>query len=120
MAKATCDVKGGLHALYGATLAGIDAPVGTMEHRFAAQALAHKSDFEYRALVDTLLGAAAGGTATKTYPEIAASAELGGARPVNTINLVNRVTNAQDVADIKKTLTTLSANTFVANPVYNG
>src|SRR5215831_17529695 len=119
MGKATCDVRGGLHALYAATLSGIDAPVGAMEHKFAAQALAHKSDFEYRALVDALLGAAAGGTATKTYPEIAASTELGGVRPVNTINLINRATTAQDVADIKKTLTTLSVNTFNPNPVYN-
>jgi len=120
MAKSVASVAGGLHSLYGPTLTGMGAPVNLGEHRYAQQNLAHKGDFEYRSLVDTLLGVAPGATATKTYAEISASAELGGARPIVVSNIVNRATTAQDVADIKKTLTTMSVNTFNPTPVFNG
>jgi len=123
MARYSCSVAGGLHANYAATLNGMDQSwlVGAAEKRIGAQFLAHKGAMEFRALVDALLGAAAGGMATKTYPEIAASAELGGMRSINQVNLVNRVTTANDVADIKKALTSLSPNTtFGANPPING
>ena len=120
MGKFTADVKGGLHAGYGAVLASVEAWNKLMDHRFTAQSLAHKGDFEARALLNALIGAAAGGTATANYGEIQPSAELGGVRAVANLSIINRATTSQDVSDLKNEITALSANTYTSSPVFNG
>jgi hypothetical protein len=121
MSKFSCQVKGGLHANYSPTLNSIEAWNNIYDHRFAAQALAHKGDFEWRAILNALIGAAAGGTATLNYSEIEPNVEMGGRRNIITTSLVNRVTTANDVSDLKSEIGALSANTtFGANPVPNG
>ena len=120
MGKAVAQVRGGLHANYGPTLTQMAAWNSIYDHRFTAQSLAHKGDFEARALLNQLIGAAAGGTAIALYGEIQPSTELGGARPVANATIINRATTAADVSDLKNELGALSANTFVGSPVYNG
>ena|SRR5215471_16741875 len=120
MAKFLCDVKGGLHAGYGPTLGTVEAYNNSMDHKRAAQALAHKGQFQFRGIVDSLVNSGVGGTASVNYSEIAASSELGGARPIVTTSLINRATTANDVSDVRETLTSLASDTFVPNPVYNG
>lgn len=112
-------VAGGLHAGYGASLVGIDANMIDFRTRRSAQGLDGKGQFPTRKLADALLGVAPGATATFAVPEIAASVEMGGARTVNQVNLINRATTAQDVTDLKAALTTLSVNTSNPSPVAN-
>jgi hypothetical protein len=112
-------VAGGLHANYGGSLSGIDANLIDRGTRRAAQGLDGKGQYATRKLLDTLIGVAPGANAQYTTPEIAASPELGGARPVNQVNLVNRATTAQDVTDLKTAITTLSVNTSNPSPVAN-
>lgn len=60
-----------------------------------------------RELFDTLVGAAAGGTAELTQSRVAHSTtELGGVRTIETQTLVNRATDADDVTDLKGYLST--------------
>lgn len=120
MGKFTAQVKGGLHANYASSLPSIEPYNGFMDHKHTAQSLAHKGDFEARAITDALIGAAPGATALYNYTEIEANQEMGGRRNIVTTALVNRATTAQDVSDVKETITSLSSDTFVPNPPYNG
>lgn len=120
MGKYTAQVKGGLHANYGATIGGVGAWNLIDNHRGAAQEFAHKGDFEVRTLLNTLIGAAAGANAAATYSEIEANVEMGGRRNIVSTPIINRATTAQDISDLKNEIGALSANTYVANPVFNG
>ena len=120
MGKYLCDVKGGMHAQYAATMGSMSPWSAANDHRYAAQMLAHKGNFEFRQLLKTLIGAAAGSSAAMNYGEIVASSELGGVRPVANTVIANRVTTSADVTDIKGELAALSANTYTASPPYNG
>lgn len=120
MGKFTAQVKGGLHANYSSVLPSVEAWTNINDHRRTAQSLAHKGDFEARALLNALIGAAAGATATLNYAEIEPNVELGGRRNVINTSIVNRVTTSADVADFKGEIGALSTNTFNPNPVYNG
>lgn len=65
-----------------------------------------------RRLMITLLGAAAGSTATETRKRIAHStSELGGIRQVETVTLVNRATTAADDTDLTNNILA-----YVSNP----
>lgn len=82
--------------------------------------LADKQQFrEINALFDALIGAAAGGTATKTYARVAPAvstsatvpsatgvADLGGLVPIETVTVINRATTAADVAYLKSMFNT--------------
>lgn len=60
-----------------------------------------------RELMDTLLGAAAGGTAALTQSRVQHSiSELGGVRVIETQTMINRATVAGDVTDTKAYLST--------------
>lgn len=60
-----------------------------------------------RELLDTLIGAAAGGTALLTEKRVQHSTtELGGLRPIETKTFINRATVAGDVTDTKGYLNT--------------
>lgn len=121
MSKFSAQVKGGLHANYSNTLNSIEAWNSIFDHRYAAQALAHKGDFEWRTILNALIGAAVGGTATYNYSEIEPNVEMGGRRNIISTALVNRVTTANDASDLKSEITNLSANTtFGASPPPNG
>jgi hypothetical protein len=120
MAKYAAVVKGGFFAQYSGTLGSIDVYASAKDHRIAAQNLAHKRNLEYRALVDSLVSNPIGTNVTVFYPEISASQELGGARPVVLTTIINRNTTNADKADIQETLTTLSSDTYTPFPPYNG
>lgn len=54
-----------------------------------------------RALLDAMIGATAGGTATDSYARVAAGDEDdGGNRPIETVYRVNRATTADDKANL--------------------
>lgn len=58
-----------------------------------------------RELLDTLIGAAAGGTASLTQKRIQHSrVELGGVRVVETQTMINRASTATDVTNLKEYL----------------
>lgn len=120
MAKFTAQVKGGLHANYAPTLPSIGAWSAINDHRYTAQTLAHKGDLEARTIMNTLMGAAVGATATLNYAEIEANVEMGGRRVIVSTPIINRITTAADLSDFKGEIGALSANTFVPNPVFNG
>lgn len=54
-------------------------------------------------LFDTVLGAAAGGTAAATYPRVQhpTDEEFGGARTVETVTAINRASTAADITALK-------------------
>lgn len=62
-------------------------------------------------LLDTLIGAAAGSTASASVKQVDHDADPGnpvvngGVRTINTVSLINRATTAADVADLKSFLT---------------
>jgi hypothetical protein len=114
------DVKGGMHAGYGATIGTIGTTLNDHETNRAQQALDCKGEYGFRKMLEALVGVAPGAQATYSYPEIAASAELGGLRPVVNTNLINRVTTAADVADIKNALTSHASLRYTTSPIYNG
>jgi hypothetical protein len=79
-----------------------------------------KSQLANRAIMVALMGVAPGATATKNYTRVAASAELGGVRAIETQALVNRVTTAADVTEmVTDYLTMTTRTTFGAAPVPN-
>jgi hypothetical protein len=113
----TATVKGGLFAQYGSTVSLVD---GTGSgRRFSAMALGKKSFRALRELMTTLNGAAAGGAALATNARIEANEELGGLRVVETENLVNRNTTADDVTEINNTVLSLSSRTYDPTPPAN-
>lgn len=77
-----------------------------------------------RALLDALIGAAAGGTATASRVRVEAVAggeNLGGMRNVETVSLINRATTAADVTDLENFLVDGTVKpTYVADKSGNG
>lgn len=120
-ASAVATVKGGLFGDV-AGLTSLTQIAGRSSARLnTAKALGSQALYPVRQILRTLDGAAAGSTATKTWPQIDAStSELGGKRIVNTINLVNRATTAADVTETLADLLSLSTRTtFGASPITN-
>lgn len=73
-----------------------------------------------RQVLATLDGVAPGATATKQFPLIDPSVELGGKRTITNTYLVNRATTAADQAEtINDLLTWSTRTTFGANPPAN-
>jgi hypothetical protein len=126
MGKFTAQVKGGLHANYASTLPSIEPYNNSMDHKRAAQYFAHKGQFEFRAILDTLATNGVGSSAVANYSEISASPELGGMRPIVSTPIINRAATTADINDVRQTVTNLSSavsgsgGTFTPNPVYNG
>lgn len=121
MGKSLATVKGGLFAQYSSQLPSIEPYVLSMDHRRMAQYLAHKTQFEFRQILDTLVLSGVGATATYNYSEIdPVSSEMGGKRAIVSTPIINRTVTGNDIADVRETVTSLSADTFVPNPPYNG
>jgi len=120
MGKFTADVKGGLHANYAPTLSSADRYNLAKDHKIAAQNLAHKRNFEFRAITDSLVASGVGGTAALTYAEIEPKEDMSGRRNVVNTTIINRATTANDISDVRETLTSHSSDTYTPNPVYNG
>jgi hypothetical protein len=120
MGKYTAQVKGGLHVGYASSLGSIDLLNNAKDHRVAAQNLAHKRNFEFRAIVDELVMGGVGTTATMNYAEIEANVEMGGKRNIVNTPIINRQMTTADTADVHNALTTLSSDTYTPNPVPNG
>jgi len=106
-------VKGGFFEVNGG---GPLTPISgrSAARRRVAQWMSKKGTFAMREDLRTLDGAVPGTTATKTYTQIQNSTELGGRRTIETVNLINRATTAQDVTDTKADLLSLSARTTKA------
>lgn len=78
-----------------------------------------------RELLFALVGAAAGGTATASHKRVAAERDLennvqGGARTIETVEHVDRVTTADDISDMKRALRLTSAPAYAADRSGNG
>jgi len=119
MAIASATVKGGLYETNNASpLVSMSGEDG--QRRLIRDQLGAKGLMSLRAIMDALTGAAPGATATKNYTVVGAREELGGQRPIDTQVLVNRVTTAADVTEIKsEILSYATKNTFGANPPAN-
>lgn len=92
---------------YSPTWGGSYSPVNNNQpmRKLVAQRLNVVGFMKDRELLRTLLGAAAGSTATKTRSRVAHSTtELGGKRTIETQTLVNRATTSGDVTDLKAAL----------------
>lgn len=73
-----------------------------------------------RAVLNALIGAAAGGTATATHKRIAAERDLeanvqGGKRTIETMSSVNRVTTTADADALKNALALSSKPTYATD-----
>lgn len=117
---ANATIKGGFYEANGVgnllSMSGENGQRSIIEQAFGtAQGL-----YAARAVMFALLGAAPGGAALKTRARVSPSTELGGVRAIETINLVNRVTTAADVTELKFDLLQQSANsTYGPNPPAN-
>lgn len=116
---ATATVLGGFWPANGvnslASLSGEGPQRNNIAWNFSA-----RGQLANRALMTALLGVAPGATATKALTRITASAELGGQRPIESVNLVNRATTAADVTELTTDYLTLTTRTtFGANPPAN-
>jgi hypothetical protein len=116
---ATATVLGGLFPTNGvnslASMSGEDGQTREISQNFNT-----RGQLAERALVVALLGAVAGGTALKNISRVVAAVELGGARPIETIALINRATTAADITQITNDyLTQSTRTTFGANPPPN-
>jgi hypothetical protein len=120
MGKFAAVVKGGFFGQYSGNLASVDPYNYAKNHRDAAQNLAHKRNYEFRAIVDELVLGGVGSTATLNYYEIEPNVEMGGKRQIVATPIINRTVTTADVSDVRETLTTLSSDTYTPNPVYNG
>jgi hypothetical protein len=116
---ATATVLGGFWPTNGVnTLASISGE--GEERRQVAKALGHRAMLPTREIWRALTGAAPGGLASKSYTRVAAGSELGGLRPIETVQAVNRVTTAADAAEIiADFLTYTTRTTFGATPPAN-
>ena len=117
--KYAADVKGGLHANYSPAIGGVGLFQNNSFTRRMRQRMDNKSEYNFRAIVSNLLGAAPGVMTTVVYPEIQPSTELGGVRPVVNTVTFNRPTLASDVTDAKSALTLMTTQTTMTSP-YNG
>ena len=88
--------------------------------RRIASLLARRQTLALREIMETLNGVAPGSTALKTVTQIANADDLGGARAIETVTLVNRATTAGDVTDINADLLSLSSKTHDPTPIANG
>lgn len=84
---------------------------------------AHRAERADQGLLAALLGAAAGGTATKTHKEVSApadSTQVGGLRTIGTVNDINRVTTTADTAALNANFVTSRALTYPGDKSGNG
>lgn len=117
---ATANVKGGLFGDSSGLLQLTSISGKNATRSNPAKTLGTKSQFAMRRIMYVTAGAAAGATATYTFPSIEAVPELGGKRNILQVNLINRATTAADVAEYKNDILTWSTRTtFGANPVPN-
>jgi hypothetical protein len=88
--------------------------------RIVAQMLGGSRLLAFKEIADVLNGVAPGALAQKIVPVIAASTELGGARQIVQVPIINRVTTAADKTEIDDDLYTMTnRTTFGANPPIN-
>lgn len=116
---ATATVKGGFWESNGvgslASMSGENGLRSEIEAVFNTQSL-----HAIRQVLITLMTGGLGQNATKTRTRIAPTVELGGLRPIETINLINRTTVAADQAEIVSDFLQQSQrSTFGANPPAN-
>lgn len=116
MASAT--VKGGFWEQYGSSYTPIWG-YGSAR-RLMRMTLSSKAMFALREKMETLNGAAAGSTASKTLKRVVAAEELGGVRSVEDETFINTATVAGDVTQINNTVLALSSKTYDPTPVANG
>lgn len=118
--QAVATVLGGFWPANGVTsLSGVSGE-GT-GRRLIARTFGRRGLLAMREITRALVGVAPGGTATKTITRVSASQEMGGARPIETVTLVNRATTSGDQAEIiADFLTQSSRTTFGSSAPING
>jgi hypothetical protein len=87
--------------LFGSTYSFID---GRMPMRSQTRRMVLKNGNRVlRELFDTLIGAAAGDAASKTYPRIAEDSGMGGGRrTIDTVTVISRVSTSADITTLKE------------------
>jgi hypothetical protein len=115
----TAQVKGGLHANYSSSLSSAHLTSNNAWTTRAVQMLSRKGMYGFRELLDTLIGQAPGNNTRFGYGEIQPSVELGGLRPVAKTYLIDRLTTAADVVNLKAGLTELSEATHTVEQAVN-
>lgn len=112
-------VKGGLFETVGVTTLTAMQGKSPLRRRISEN-FGKKSLLATRQKMRTLMGAAAGATATKTLGRIEANVELGGKRTVETETLINVATDAADITEINADfLAETSQTTFGSSPPAN-
>lgn len=118
MAQATATVLGGMFPANGVN--SLTQVGHGFNKRVVRQALGRRSMLALREIMETLNGAVAGSTALKTRARIEANSELGGARTIESVELVNRATVSADVTEINADILAYTTKTtFGASPPAN-
>jgi len=115
---ATATVKGGFFETNGVPSLTQAWGYNSIRRR-ARQALSKYGQMSVRARMSTLLGTAPGAASGKQLSRVVASDELGGLRPIEQYQFINRNTTAADVTEIQQTLLLLSSKTYNPTPVAN-
>ena len=114
-------VKGGFWETNGVGNLGSIPGARGYGRRVVAQMMGGSRLLAFKEIADRLNGAAPGLVATKTVPVVSASVELGGVRPIQQVQIINRATTAADALEIDEDLYTMTnRTTFGANPPING
>jgi len=104
--------------------AGYSLLVNKTPARNRIKILMQKQGFrEIKELFDTLIGAASGDTAAKTFARVKdeVGAVGGGLREIETVEVINRATTADDITLLKEFTAAVPTNTtFVADLSGNG
>lgn len=119
MSAATATVKGGLFETLGLTTLTQISGKNAL-HSNVRMNLGRKGLMALREKMETLNGAVAGSTASKTLKRVEANEELGGVRTIETETLVNTATVAGDVTEINADILAFSTKTtFGSSPTAN-
>jgi hypothetical protein len=116
---AIATVKGGFWESNGVgSLASVSGENGLRSEIEAA--LNRQGTHKLRAILQALATSGPGTPAIKTRTRVAATVELGGLRPIETITLINRNTTPADASEVQTDLLQQSTNSsFGANPPPN-
>jgi hypothetical protein len=117
--QAVATVRGGFWETNGVgTLAGMSGESGA--RRTIRMGLGEYGQLRNQTIMFSLVAFGPGSVASKNLTRVAAAVELGGARAIETVSIVNRTTTGADVTEMQQDyLSSFSRNTFGANPPPN-
>jgi hypothetical protein len=118
MQRAVASVKGGLFPENGVTTWTQITPYGGTRMD-AAGSLSSQAMYALREVIETLTGVAPGAAALKQLSRIVAADDLSGARAIENVSLVGRVTTAADITEIHNTILSYVSRHHDPTPVPN-